>query len=47
MRTLQKRPELLLNAKLDQQDKKILLEIIDSNEIHIPEEIIHKIRGEQ
>lgn len=46
VRTLQKRPDLLLSAKLDQQDRKILLEIMENNEIHIPEEIIQKIRGE-
>jgi tRNA (guanine37-N1)-methyltransferase len=47
LRTLQKRPELLLDAKLDQQDKKILNEIINKNEIHIPEKIKKNIRGEQ
>lgn len=45
LRTLQKRPELLLTAQLDILDKKILLDIAEKNEIDVPKEILKSIRG--
>lgn len=45
LRTLHKRPDLLLTAPLDLQDKKILLEMAEQGEVPIPEELINKIRG--
>jgi tRNA (guanine37-N1)-methyltransferase len=45
MRTLTKRPELILTAKLDNLDKKILQKLIEEENIPIPENIIKKIGG--
>lgn len=45
LRTLEKRPELILSAKLDHADKKILNELIEQKRIVIPENIIKLIGG--
>ena len=45
LRTLKKRPELILKAKLDSFDKKILKELIEQKIIPIPESIIKHIGG--
>jgi tRNA (guanine37-N1)-methyltransferase len=45
LRTIQKRPELLASADLDSLDKKILFELIEQEQISIPENILNKIRG--
>jgi tRNA (guanine37-N1)-methyltransferase len=48
LRTLQRRPDLLLKADLNKVDKKYLEEILQTTEIEIPEEVRKKInqRGE-
>ena len=45
LRTIQKRPELLASADLDSLDKKILFELIEQEQVSIPENILDKIRG--
>lgn len=47
LRTLKKRPELILTAKLDNLDKKILKELIEQKTISIPKNIIKLIGGEK
>ena len=45
IRTLQKRPELILKARLDSLDIKILQELIEQKTIPIPEKVIKHIGG--
>lgn len=47
IRTFQKRPDLFKNAQLDSLDRKIMLELHEQKAIHLPKNIINKIRGDK